>query len=164
MHVCTLFRCLSLCLIISISFCLHHSHIYSIRISLFRQVIYLSCVSLLQCQQHSYFGHLIQLKWFWWMFITNYWRNLLHIGSFSQKSGGVNNKINDGWIPFSCFSFRVLLLCMLATVTLSWPTGTLEYSRAIVNVISNTCALPLSNSPHELFPSLALLFYLNIQT
>ncbi len=32
----------------------------------------------------------------------------------SRKITGVNNKVNDGLIPFSCFSFRVLVLCMLA--------------------------------------------------
>ncbi len=41
----------------------------------------------------------------------------------SRKSTGVNNKMNDGWIPFSCSSFRVLVLCMPAhcrTVTAYW--------------------------------------------
>ncbi len=41
--------------------------------------------------------------------------------------------MNDGWIPFSCFSFRVLVLCVLArchTVTVT----------AIINVVSNTCS------------------------
>ncbi len=40
------------------------------------------------------------------------WINILTC--HSRKSTGVNNKINDGWIPFSCFSVRVLVLCMLA--------------------------------------------------
>lgn len=51
-----------------------------------------------------------------------------------RKSSGVNNQINDGWIPFSCFSFSVLVSFQL--------TGTLEKNRTIVNVISNTCAFP----------------------
>lgn len=51
-----------------------------------------------------------------------------------RKSTGVNDKIINCWIPFSCTSFRVLVLCML--------TGTLEYNRAFLNIIINTCAFP----------------------
>ncbi len=32
----------------------------------------------------------------------------------SQEATGVKYKMNDGWIPFSCFSFDALALCMLA--------------------------------------------------
>lgn len=52
-----------------------------------------------------------------------------------RKITDVNNKMKDGSIPFSCFSFRILV-----TGTLSWLTGTQKNSRAIVDVISNTCA------------------------
>ncbi len=40
--------------------------------------------------------------------------------SHSRRSTGVNNKINDGWVPFSCFSF--MCACWLA-VSLSWLSG-----------------------------------------
>ncbi len=40
----------------------------------------------------------------------------------SRKSTGVNNKMNDGWIPFSCFCFRVLVLFMRLTVMAYWDT------------------------------------------
>lgn len=32
----------------------------------------------------------------------------------SRRSTGVNNEISNGWIPFSCWSFGVLVLCLLA--------------------------------------------------
>lgn len=48
------------------------------------------------------------------------------------------NEINDRWIPFSCFRFRVLMLDMLTHGhTL---TGLLKYNRAIISIISNTCS------------------------
>lgn len=49
--------------------------------------------------------------------------------SYSQKSTGVNIKMNDGHlnsILLSCFSFRFTELCMLAqgdTVMAYWDTG-----------------------------------------
>ncbi len=46
----------------------------------------------------------------------------------SRKSAGVNNKMNDGWIPCNRFSFRVLV------------------ARTIVNVISNTCDFSCYNN------------------
>lgn len=52
---------------------------------------------------------------------------------YSRKS-----KMNDGWILFGCFSFRVLVLCMAGS--LSRLTGTLKYNQAMV--LSNTCAFP----------------------
>ena len=58
----------------------------------------------------------------------------------SRKSTGVNNEINNGWITFSCFSFRVLILCLLAhchTVMTYWD---------IVNIISNTCGFSAMTS------------------
>ncbi len=40
---------------------------------------------------------------------------LFHVFTEGIFTGsGAINKITDGWIPFSCFSLRVLLLCMLA--------------------------------------------------
>lgn len=52
--------------------------------------------------------------------------NKLHV-SFDRRrrfdSTGGSNKINDGWIPFSCFTLRVLIFL----------TGTLDYNRAIIN-------------------------------
>ncbi len=79
---------------------------------------------------------------------------LLSVGPFSQKTfwhvtvgkAGVKDKSNDGWIPFSCFSFRVLVLCSVVLCTLSWLTGTLEYNEAPINVISDTCAFPAMTS------------------
>lgn len=47
--------------------------------------------------------------------------------------------MNSGQIPLSCFTFRVLLLFILAL-------RHTEQNRAIVNVISNTCACPILTS------------------
>lgn len=49
--------------------------------------------------------------------------------------------MNDGWIPFVCSGSRVQLLCMTdLTDTQSRLTVTLELNRAILNLISTTCA------------------------
>lgn len=37
-----------------------------------------------------------------------------NILTYHMKSTGADNKMNDGWTEFSCLSFRVLLLCILA--------------------------------------------------
>lgn len=57
-----------------------------------------------------------------------------------------NIKMNDGWISFRYFSFRFLVLCMLAhchTVTTYWETWT---EQSLRNVISKTCVFPTVNS------------------
>ena len=68
------------------------------------------------------------------------------IGFFSLKTfwkihreecTGVNDKTDNGWIPFSCFSFRVLVMCSLSCLA-----GTLEKNRAKVNGVRITCAFP----------------------
>lgn len=52
-----------------------------------------------------------------------------------SESTGMSIWLSDGYIPLSCKDFRVLISCCWLTVTLSWLSG----SRAVVNVISNTC-------------------------
>lgn len=44
--------------------------------------------------------------------ITHFQRR--HFDMLLQEITCLNNKINEGWIPFSCFGFTVLVLCMLA--------------------------------------------------
>lgn len=54
----------------------------------------------------------------------------------SQKRKGVINNFNDGCVPFRCASSRVLL----HFGSLARLTGAFKWSRAIVSVISYTCA------------------------
>lgn len=51
------------------------------------------------------------------------------------------NKMNEGWFPFSCFSFRVLLLCGFK-ITLSTLQGHMN--------ISPKCAFPALRSKKRL--------------
>lgn len=60
-----------------------------------------------------------------------------------KKSTGVNDKMNDGWIPFSFLSSGFWAFTCCLTVTPSCFTLTLEYNRGTINVISNTCAFPI---------------------
>ncbi len=62
----------------------------------------------------------------------------------SRESTGVTNNINNGCIPFRCASSRVLILCTLTHC--QWPTGTLQWNRAIINVISSSWASPAMTS------------------
>lgn len=55
------------------------------------------------------------------------------------RKAGANHEIDGGRVPFSWFSFRLLLLCTLAHYH-KWISGTLEWNGAIVNVVSNSCA------------------------
>lgn len=49
-----------------------------------------------------------------------------------SRSTDGNHKITDGWVPFSCFSFRVLALCITLPLLM-----TLECNRGIVHVVSD---------------------------
>lgn len=49
----------------------------------------------------------------------------------AEKSTGGNNKMNNGWILFSCFGFRgILVLCMLARchIVVTYKDTGIEFS------------------------------------
>ena len=49
----------------------------------------------------------------------------------SRESTCGNNKMNDGWVPFSCFSFRVLVLLTLAPFNRTEPSLILTPARCL---------------------------------
>ena len=62
----------------------------------------------------------------------------------STKGTGVIIQMNDDCIPFTCFDFGVLVLCLLARC----QTATAYWDRAIVSGITNTCAFTTSHNIH----------------
>lgn len=64
----------------------------------------------------------------------------------NRKNTGVNNKISDGWIPFNCFNFRVLIssLSHCHTVILDTSFFSKMLQRAWVN-------FPVSDTSEDLY-------------
>lgn len=60
--------------------------------------------------------------------------------SHSRKSTSIFNLMSDGWIPFTCSSFKVQVLCVLAhcrTIMAYWDTW-IEWSLCFSTVRSQT--------------------------
>lgn len=74
-----------------------------------------------------------------------------HFHMSRQEKHRFNKNINDDWVPFSCFVFRVLVSCTLAQChTITWFTEARIEKKAFFNIISDTCAFPTITSQKSL--------------
>ena len=56
--------------------------------------------------------------------------DIFDMSQYEKYSTGVNNTMKDGWIPYICSGFKVLVLCMLShchTVMSDWREPSLMY-------------------------------------